>query len=100
MVAPLFVKIAGSQFAIRFMTEEHVKRNDDEGMGDGHDRPFSPATGGQALIQGRRVRPFRPRSRMGQWRQAGAQGALAPEGLARALFAGALIGTMCLAGPG
>jgi hypothetical protein len=72
MVTPSFVKIAGSPFVKRFLTGEHVKRTDGEGMGDGHDRPFSPTTGGQALIQGRRVRPFRSRSRMGQWRQAGA----------------------------
>jgi hypothetical protein len=43
MVTPSFVKIVGSQFAIGCMTGEHVKRTDDEGIGDGHDRPFSPA---------------------------------------------------------
>jgi hypothetical protein len=57
-----------------------MKGTDDDRMGDSHDRPFSPPTGRQALIQGRQVRPFRPSRRMGQLRQAGPQGAIAPAG--------------------
>jgi hypothetical protein len=68
------------------MAGEHMQGTDDDRMGDGHDRPFSPPTASQALIQGRPIRPFRPRCRMGQLRQASPQGATARAGFARAFI--------------
>ncbi len=84
MVAPLLIKIVGPQFTVQFMAGEHMEGTHNDGVGNGHDRPLSPATGGQALIQGRQVGPFGPRSSVSQLRQAGPQGAIALAGLARA----------------
>lgn len=50
IVAPLLIKIVGPQFMIWFMVGEPMEGTDDDGMGDGHDRPFSPPMGSQALI--------------------------------------------------
>jgi hypothetical protein len=35
---------------IAFMAGEHVERTDDDRMGDGHDSPFLPTPGCEALI--------------------------------------------------
>jgi hypothetical protein len=55
-VTPWFIKIIGPQLTIRFMTGEHVKRTDDNRMGHGHDGPFLPPPGSQALVQGGQIR--------------------------------------------
>ena len=49
----------------------------DNSVGDGHDRAFSAATGGQTLIQGGQIRPLGPDGGMGQLGQDGPEGAMA-----------------------
>jgi hypothetical protein len=91
MITPSFIKIIGPQLARRFMTGARVKRTDDNRMGHGHDGPFLPPAGSQALVRGGQIRSLGPGGGMGDLGQARAQGAMALAGLARPLFAGTLV---------
>jgi hypothetical protein len=70
MVTLPFVKVIGPQLAIGFMTGEHVKRTDDEGMGHRDDGPLLPPTSGQTLVQGGQMCPLRSGGGMGDLGQA------------------------------
>jgi hypothetical protein len=91
VVAPLFTKIVGPQFTIRFVAREHMEGTDHDCMSHGHDRLPSPPTGSEALIQGRQIAPLGAGRRMGHLGQPGSEDTVAFARLPRPLFAGALV---------
>ena len=81
IMPPPFVEVACAQLVIRFLTREHVKDTDHDGVGDRHDRTLLPPTRRQASIQGRQIGLFRTGSCLGQLRQAGTQGLMGAGGV-------------------
>jgi hypothetical protein len=81
IMPPPFVEVVRAQLVIRFLTREHVKDTDHDGVGHCHDRTLLPPTRRQASIQGRPRGLCRPGSCLGQWRQAGTQGLMGAGGV-------------------
>src|SRR5262249_35747685 len=84
---PPFVKIVGPQFAVRFLTGEHMKSTDHHRVCHGDDGSLLPTAYCETVIQRREIGVLGPHGRMRQLGQDGSQGAIALTGFARASLA-------------
>ena len=100
MLPPVGLKVVGAQLTIRLVPHKHMEGTDDDRVGNGANGPFLAPPGGNPMIQGREVCPFRAGGGMGELRQTGAQGPIAFAGRAGALDACAFIVARGHATPG